>query len=219
MCARGKCTLNEAGCSRSGGVKYRAEVCAPATKSPSTIEPTTGDPSDCNPNDLSDGLVCKSGKVAPLGQWSACGNGREKFSERKYCPPGFFMCAKGKCTKSQDGCRFSGGIKYGAKRCSTISPTSNDGGILEATCAALTCNNNNELCIRRRCDTNDACAVVRLNGDIRCVPRRDVPVEDVCAALNRRRVSWTRGWCKTEKACVMKRRGRKWRCIAKSSMS
>jgi len=83
-------------------------------------------------------------------------------------------------------------------------------------CSEIECDNDSALCLRRQCQDIKRCALKR-NDDalLECVARSDVTRKELCRALNRRKNKWTKGWCSTEPACTVKRRGRKLFCVSR----
>lgn len=183
-----------------------------------TASPTAAETAlPCNPNN-GGGLVCESGLTGAFGKWNLCGSGSRKFSERKYCPPGFALCNSGKCTRDESsGCKLGhGGVKIGKARCS-VTDSGGDEGSTDEVCKGLSCKGS-ELCTRRKCSRNRQCAITLIEGKVACRARSAVSIEDMCDALTRRKNKWTRSWCLGErKNCRISRSQRKWRCVSRGT--
>jgi len=179
-----------------------------------TSEPTEEDGdggNECNPN-LTDKLICKSGKTGK--SWSICKNIRE----RKYCPAGMALCGNGRCFKSTRFCGGSG-VKIPKRPCDDEDEGVEEeegGGELDDECSKMSCDKGGALCLRRKCQGMDNCALKRDEDDtLACAARNSVSSEELCQALNRAKNRWTRGWCRTEPECRIKRRGKKLVCISR----
>jgi len=201
----------------SGGTPLATETPKPTstiTVGASTSSPTSDvKPPPCNPNQ-NEGLVCKSGLTGPFGKWNICGSGPKKFTERRYCPPGFALCESGKCKTDENEC--SGGVKISKEQCPVDDPdATEDEGQVDA-CKRLEC--GSALCTRRKCDAKPDCAITLVEGKVACRGRAEVAVEDMCAAHTRKKNKWTRNWCLQEKkSCRLNRGQRKWRCVSRGS--
>jgi len=72
-------------------------------------------------------------------------------------------------------------------------------------------------CLRKKCQSDDLCAVARVDKKLRCLPMANLSAKGLCSALNRSKNGATKNWCRTVDSCMLDQSKKKWRCVPKNA--